>query len=150
MEAKTQNFIASKLLRAVIAKSFVEVILVCVVATLAGFTTFSPQLRGAIDVADQTRVAGWVHDPQSPAAALEVQLFIDGKFAASKLADEKREDLVQAGVTAQSNHGFNFALESLNLPGGQHSVQVYAVRAAGANKTLLPITTVPPTFRVSR
>ncbi len=150
MEAKTQSSMASRLLRAVIAKSFLEVILVCVVATLAGFTTFSPQLRGAIDVADQTRVAGWVHDPQSPADPLEVQLFIDGKFATAKLADEKREDLVQAGVTAKANHGFNFALESLNLPDGEHSAQVYAVRAAGANKTLLPITTISPTFRIRR
>jgi hypothetical protein len=145
-----QSSVASKLLRAVMVKSFLEVILGCVVATLAAFSTFSPQLRGAIDVADQTRVAGWVHDPQSPANALEVQLFIDGKFAATKLADEARNDLVEAGVTSQANHGFNFALEPLNLPDGEYSVQVYAVRAAGANKTLLPITTTSPTFRVSR
>jgi hypothetical protein len=150
METQKQSSMASKLLRAVIAKSFLEVILVCLVATLAGFSTFSPQLRGAIDVADQTRVAGWVHDPQSPASALEVQLFIDGKFAAAKLADEKRDDLVRAGVTLQANYGFNFALESLNLPDGEHYAQVYAVRAAGANKTLLPITAAPPTFRVRR
>jgi hypothetical protein len=150
MDTQKQSSMASKLLRAVIAKSFLEVALVCVVATLAAFSTFSPQLRGAIDVADQTRVAGWVYDPQSPANALEVQLYIDGKFAAAKLADETRNDLVEAGVTSRANHGFNFALEALNLPEGEYSVQVYAVRAAGANKTLLPITTAPPTFRVSR
>ena len=150
MDVQKQSSMASKLLRAVIAKSFLEVVLVCVVATLAAFSTFSPQLRGAIDVADQTRIAGWVHDPQSPANALEVQLFIDGKFAATKRADETRNDLVEAGVTSQANHGFNFVLETLHLPEGEYSVQVYAVRAAGANKTLLPITTVPQTFRVSR
>jgi hypothetical protein len=139
---------ASKLLRAVIAKSFVEVILVCVVATLAAFTTFSPRMRGAIDVTDQRRIAGWVHDPQSPAQAIEVQLFIDGKFISTMLADLRREDLVRAGVTALPNHGFSFSLESANLPSGEHSAQVYAVRAAaGANKVLLPITTVPPTFQ---
>ena len=70
MEVQTQSSTASKLLQAVIAKSFLELLLVCVVASLAAFTTFSPQLRGAIDVADETRIAGWVHDPQSPAAAL--------------------------------------------------------------------------------
>lgn len=149
MEPQKQSSMASKLLRAVIAKSFVEVILVCVVATLAAFTTFSPQLRGAIDVADSTRVAGWVHDPQTPAEVLEVQLFIDGKFAAAELADDARNDLVEAGVTSQANHGFNFALNLLNLPAGKHSAQVYAVRAAGANKTLLPITTNPPSFHIS-
>lgn len=150
METPTQSSVASKLLRAVIAKSFLEVIVVCVVASLAAFTTFSPQLRGAIDVADATQVAGWVHDPQSPDKAMEVQLFIDGRFAATKLADEPREDLVRAGVTSRAGHGFKFNLESLNLPAGEHFAQVYAVRAAGAGKTLRPITASPPMFRISR
>jgi hypothetical protein len=139
------------LLRAVIAKSFVEIALVCVVATLAAFSTFSPQLRGAIDVANQTRIAGWVHDPQSPDQPIEVQLFIDGRFIATGPAGERRDDLIQAGVTTRPNHGFSFPMESVNLPDGEHRAQVYAVRnAAGANKILLPITTVPRTFRTSQ
>ena len=142
---------ASKLLRAVIAKSFVEVVLVCVVATLAAFSTFSPQLRGAIDVADQTRIAGWVHDPQTPDQPIEVQLFIDGKFIATMRADERRDDLVRTGATTQPNHGFNISVESLHLPEGEHRALVYAVReAAGANKILLPFTTAPYTFQISR
>ena len=142
---------ASKLLRAVLAKSFVEVVLVCVVATLAAFSTFSPQLRGAIDVADQVRIAGWVHDPQTPEQPIEVQLFIDGKFIGTMRADERRDDLVQTGATTQPNHGFSFSIESLNLTNGEHQAQAYAVReATGANKILLPITTAPYAFRVSR
>ncbi len=138
-------------MRAVIAKSFVEIVLVCLVATLAGFSTFSPQLRGAIDVADQTRIAGWVHNPQSPAQSIEVQLFIDGNFIATDRADQQRDDLVRTGATTQPNHGFNISIESLNLPNGEHQAQVYAVReASGANKILLPITAAPHTFRVSR
>jgi len=138
------------LLRAVIAKSFLEVALVCAVATLAAFSTFSPQLRGAIDVADRTRIAGWVYDPQAPDRAIEVQLFIDGKFVATGWADERRDDLVQAGVTTRPNHGFHFPIESLNLPNGEHRAQVYAVRdATWANKILLPITTAPHAFHVN-
>lgn len=145
------DYKASKLLRAVIAKSFVEVALVCVVATLAAFSTFNPQLRGAIDVADRTRVAGWVHDPQSPDQPIEVQLFIDGEFVATMRADEKRDDLVRTGATTQPNHGFSFSIESVDLSNGEHRAQVYAVRAAaGANRILLPITTAPFTFHVSR
>jgi hypothetical protein len=53
-------------------------------------------------------VAGWAIDPNSPDDALEVQLFIDEKLVASKLADEERTDLVRAGVTPTKNHGFNF------------------------------------------
>jgi len=147
----SQTSTATKLLRAVIAKSFVEIVLVCLVATLAAFTSFSPQLRGAIDVADQQRVAGWVHDPQTPDKPLEVQLFINGKFSAAMLADENREDLVRAGATTLPNHGFSFPLAEMNLPEGEHSAEVYAVRnAAGSNKVLLPITAAPHKFRVIR
>lgn len=151
METQNQSWIASKLLRAVITKSFLEIGLVCVVATLAAFSSFSPQLRGAIDVADQTRIAGWVHDPRSPDEIIEVQLFVDGKFIAMELADEARIDLVRAGVTSRANHGFNFKLEAGILNNGEHSAQVYAVRAAaGANKILLPVTSEPRTFQITR
>src|SRR5262245_6499479 len=92
--------VPSRLLKAVVAKSFIEIILVCAVATLAAFSTFSPRLRGAIDVVDQTRVAGWAAAPETPEVALEVQLFIDKKLAASKLADQDRIDLVRSGVTS--------------------------------------------------
>lgn len=151
MPIHNDNSIATKLLRAIIGKAFVEIALVCVVATLAAFTTFSPQLRGAIDVADQSRIAGWVHDPQTPDTPLEVQLFIDGKFLASKLADELREDLVKAGATIRPNHGYSFSLVEMSLSPGEHSAQVYAVcNAAGSSKILLPIITLPRKFQVSR
>ncbi len=147
METQEESVTAAKLLRAVIAKSFVEVILVCVVASLAAFSTFSPQLRGAIDVADQTRIAGWVNDPWLPEQSLEVQLFIDGNFVASQLADRHREDLVTAGVTTRPNHGFSFDLQQFNVQSGKHSAQVYAVReAAGASKILIPVVASPVTF----
>src|SRR5262245_15369620 len=140
METQEQTSIATKLLSAVLIKSFVEILLVCVVVSLAAFSTFSPQLRGAIDVADQTRVAGWVNDSRSPEKSLEVQLFIDGRFVATVLADLPRDDLVKAGVTTRPNHGFNFEVGQLNLSTGKHSAQVYAVReAAGESKILLPI-----------
>jgi hypothetical protein len=153
--AQPDSSIPSRLLKAVVAKSFLEILVVCVVATLAAFSTFSPQLRGAIDVADQTRVAGWAYDPglppESPEAALEVQLFIDEKLIASKPANEKRSDLVESGVTSNPNHGFNFDLTSIQLAPGRHVAQVYAVRpATGASKILLPIVKQPSVFEVRR
>jgi len=147
---RSDSSIPSRLLKAVVAKSFIEILLVCVVATLAAFSTFNPRLRGAIDVADQTRVAGWVADPESPENTLEVQLFIDEKLTASKLADERRVDLVESGVSSNPNHGFNFDLTLVNLAPGRHTAQVYALRpAAGANKVLLPIAKQPSVFEVS-
>ena len=149
LTAPPDSLVPSRLLKAVVAKSFVEIILVCAVATLAAFSTFSPRLRGALDVADQTRVAGWAVAPEAPDVALEVQLFIDEKLAASKLADEERIDLVSAGVASNPNHGFNFDLTRINLAPGRHTAQVYALRpAAGANKILLPIAKRPRVFEV--
>lgn len=142
---------ATCLLRAVLAKSFVEIALVCVVATLAAFSNFSPLLRGAIDVADQGRIAGWAHDPHAPQDTVEVQLFIDDRFIATRRAAEVRADLVRAGVTRHAEHGFTFPLAALGLAPGPHSAQVYAVRNAGAeHKVLLPLARTPPIFIIAR
>jgi hypothetical protein len=149
--AQSDSSIPSRLLKAVVAKSFIEIALICVVVTLAAFSTFSPQLRGAIDISDQTRVAGWAYNPSAPEDTLETQLFIDGKPVASKLADEKRVDLVESGVTSNPNHGFNFDLTRIDLAPGRHTAQVYVLRqAAGENKILLPIAKQPSVFEVSR
>jgi len=149
MIRQINNSIASRLLRAVIAKSFIEILFVCAIATFAAFSNFSPLLRGAIDEAGQTGISGWVHDPLSPLEAIEVQLFIDGKFVASKPADEKRYDLVEARATTQPNHGFTFKLDLLNLTEGTHVAQVYALREGSAgNKVLIPILKNPQTFQV--
>ena len=146
---RPDSSVPSRLLKAVVAKSFVEIILVCAVATLAAFSTFSPRLRGAIDVVDQTRVVGWAVAPEAPEVALEVQLFIDEKLAASKLADEERIDLVNSGVTSNPNHGFNFDLTRINIAPGRHTAQVYALRpGAGATKVLLPVSRPPRVFEV--
>lgn len=141
--------VPTRLLRAVLAKSFIEVALVCVAATLAAFSNFSPLLRGAIDVADQTRIAGWAHDPLAPEAPVEVQLFIDGRFIATRRADDWRADLVAAGATRQPRHGFSFPLTEFNLPPGTHTAQVYAVRDASAeHKVLLPLARGQATFKI--
>ena len=141
--------LAPKLLRAIIVKSFLEILFVCFLATWAAFTNYSPLLRGALDQADQRRVAGWAHDPQAPTEALEVQLFIDDRFVATRTANERRDDLVRAGATTLPTHGFSFELGDVRLADGEHTVQVYAVRrAAGAHKMLVPLSREPVLFQV--
>ncbi|MBO0727527.1 MAG: hypothetical protein J2P52_18150, partial [Blastocatellia bacterium] len=141
--------VPSRLLKAILAKSLIEIILVCVVATLGAFSTFNPPLIGAVERADQTRVAGWIVAPESPEMVIEVQLFIDEKLVASKPADEKLMDLVHYGVTSNPNHGFNFDLTRTKLAPGRHTAQVYALRhVSGANKTLTPIAKQPRVFEV--
>ena len=146
---RPDSSVPSRLLKAVVAKSFVEIILVCAVATLAAFSTFSPRLRGAIDVVDQTRVVGWAVAPEAPEVALEVQLFIDENLVASKLAGEERIDLVSSGVSSNPNHGFSFDLTRINIAPGRHTAQVYALRPVdGATKILLPVSRPPRVFEV--
>ncbi len=151
MTSEGNNSIASRLLRAVLAKSFIEILFVCVIVAFAAFSNFSPLLRGTIDEVNQTRISGWVYDPLSPDESIDVQLFIDSRFIASKPANEIRIDLVEAGATTKPNHGFTFTFDSLNLSEGIHTVQIYALRkAAGANKALIPISKTPQTFKVKR
>jgi len=146
---RVESRVATRLLRSVIIKSFLDVFFICLVVSLAAFSNFGPLLRGAIDVADQTRVAGWTYDPQAAGAELEVQLFIDGRFAAAQRAGEPRADLVRAGATINADHGFSFAVEPLHLAPGRHLAQVYVVRQpAGRHKMLLPLSEEPLSFQV--
>lgn len=149
MNAGHESKTVSRLLHAVIAKSFLEILVICIVVTVAAFSYFNPLLRGAIDAADSSRITGWVVDPLDPDRAMEVQLFLNGSFSMTTRADQPREDLVRAGVAATGAHGFAFPLASLRLAPGTYAVQVYAVRqSAGASKMLLPITRQPRELRI--
>ena len=55
--------VPARLLRAVLIKAGLEMALLCVIATVAAFSNFSPLLRGAVDIAEPAKVAGWAYDP---------------------------------------------------------------------------------------
>src|SRR5438105_6216146 len=114
MASKSDERTATRLLRSVIVKTILEFILICIAVSFAAFSNFSPQLRGAIDAANQMRVAGWAYDSKTPEEGIEVQLFIDGQFAAARRADERREDLVQSHAAENPRHGFSFTVEPLH------------------------------------
>lgn len=140
---------ATRLLKAVLTKSFLEILVVCAVVALAAYSNFNPMLRGTIDAADASRVAGWVYDPLAREEAVEVQLFIDGAFVATQTAGRRREDLVRADVAPDVSHGFSFNLQTQKLAPGPHTVQVFAVRNAnGPNKMLSSLTKAPRLIRV--
>lgn len=138
---RSEAAITTNLLRAVLAKAALEFFVILFAISLAAYSHLNPPIRGAIDVADATRVAGWAYDPRDPNARVEVQLFIDGQFAATGRADELREDLVRARAAENAQHGFTFAVPELRLAAGKHQVTVYAVRKGGGkNKSLLALT----------
>ncbi len=136
------------MLKALLAKAGIEIFVVMAAISFAAYSHLNPPIRGAIDIADPTRIAGWAYDPRAPEDRLPVQLFVDGKFVAEKLADERRDDLISAGAAANALHGFSFLVSELKLTKGVHSVNVYALRAGGGrNKSLLSIT--KKTFTIS-
>jgi len=137
---------ASRLLAAIIAKTFIELLVVCGLATLAAFTNHAPIVRGSIDAVDRHHISGWAYDPLSPEETITVQLFIDDRLILSKQANGKRSDLVDAGVTVNPTHGFTFQFDSLHLPPGTHRIQIYALCKTSAGKKVL----VPISKRVKR
>jgi hypothetical protein len=92
-------------------------------------TAFAPNLRGELDEADAQRVAGWAVDHSTPGAHVEVQLYIDGNFVASRKADAARPDVLAAGLAEDDLHGYVF--DTPPLAPGQHVAQVYAVHESG-------------------
>ena len=92
---------------------------------------FPPRFRGFGEVTADGRVAGWVVDGRGAAAArpLEVQLYIDGAFAAAAAADLPRPDVLAAGRARDERCGYSFALPA--LAAGEHEARVYAAHTVG-------------------
>lgn len=129
-----------KLLHAIAVKAILEILLIALAATLATRANFHPGIRGAIDIADPTRVAGWASDPADPAEPLEVHLYVDGRFHAATLASRIRPDLVRAGATTNPARGFEFSLSPTSFPPGRHLIEVFARRPAlDRHQTLIPL-----------
>jgi hypothetical protein len=132
--------LGTRLLTAVIVKSFIEILLVCAVATMAAFAYFNPGLRGDVEVVSANHVAGWAFDPRMPDRQLEVQLFVDHRFVAAARAEITRDDLVATGKIRDRLHGFDFALPDKQFARGRHRAQVFVVhKTPGDVRTLLSI-----------
>src|SRR5215813_10074793 len=126
----------ARLIHLIISKSIAEALLMTAVAVAFFFATTNPNLRGVLDAADKNLVTGWVVDESRPAARIEVQLFIDDRFAADAIADQYRPDVHEARRAEDDWHGFVFSTPQLSV--GNHEARVYAVHAnsAGVRRTL--------------
>ena len=120
----------ARLTNFLIAKSFIEILLVLGLAIGFYLNAFSPYFRGTLDEADATRVAGWALNRADPATRVEMQLYLNGRFIASRIADQPRPDLVRAGVARDERYGFVFELPP--LPPGEYEARVYATHTSGA------------------
>lgn len=129
----------ARLMKLLLAKLTLDLLFVAVVAVYTHAVAFHPFYSGSLDYADSRSVRGWVVDRAEPASAVEVQLYVDGRFAADALADEPRPDVFEKGFARDERHGFVFNLGTAQA--GEHEARVYAVHAsrAGARRTLQQI-----------
>lgn len=129
----------AKLIHLLISKSMAEALLITAVAVGFYFATTNPNLRGVLDIADRSWVTGWAVDEAHPWSRVEVQLFIDGRFAADSVADKSRPDVHRAKRAPDDWHGFAFMTPQLSP--GDHEARVYAVHSngSGTRKTLQQI-----------
>lgn len=100
------------------------------------YRTFTPYISGSVDQPEAQWIRGWVINRALPESHVEVQLYIDGRFAESRPADFPYPSLVSQGLTTDERHGFLFFIPPLEP--GEHEARAYAVHESdrGERRTL--------------
>ena len=120
---------STRLVHVLIAKSIAETLLVGALAVFAFSTVLPPYFHGWGEVTE-AGISGWAVNNASPWERVEVQLFVDGRFVASRVANESRPDVRNAGWARDEWHGYNFPVA---LPAGHnYEARVYALH--GSNR----------------
>jgi hypothetical protein len=129
----------ARLTHLLIAKSIAEALFVAAIAVGFYYTAFNPYFRGWSDHADARHIYGWVINEASPYERVEVQLYIDNRFVASRQANLSRPDVLAEGRSRDEWCGFEF--DTPPLAAGEHEALVYAVHSSGggARRTLQQI-----------
>lgn len=109
-------------------KSIAETLFVALLAVGFFFTAFPPYFHG-FGEATPDSIAGWAVNNRAPWDRVEVQLFIDGRYAASGVANLSRPDVANAGWSRDEWHGYSFPVSQLSV--GVHEASVYAVHESG-------------------
>ena len=137
-----------RLTHLLIFKSIFELLFVAALAVGFHYVNFHSDFRGALDRADARQASGWVVDASRPDRRVEVQLYVDGRFAGSTRAELERPDVQQAGHAFDHWHGFIFQMPA--LPAGEHEARVYALQPGDtdAKTPLLQLVGHPVRFRV--
>lgn len=137
---------STNLVHVLIGKSILETLFVGSLAVIAFLSVLPPYFHGWGEVTDNG-IAGWAVDDGSPWERVEVQLFIDGKFFGTVVANRSRPDVAAAGWALDEWHGYSFIVNSLNA--GPHEARVYALRNSGnATRKSLQLLGTPMPFIV--
>jgi hypothetical protein len=94
----------------------------------------SGRVFGALDLLRPDRVGGWAIDRGDRGAALEVDVFREGRRVATLRADRARKDLARGD--GQGNHGFVLTLDPPLEPGFEFTVTAVARAGDGASAEL--------------
>jgi hypothetical protein len=116
-----------RLAKLVAAKLVLDLVFVCGLAVYTHAVTYRTGFEGEVERADAFGVSGWVEDLEGGGEPVELQLFLDGRFAASAVAGE---------TSKGGRRAFVFRFEQPRY--GVHEARVYAVRVlgGGARRTL--------------
>jgi hypothetical protein len=116
------------LVHVLIGKSILETLLVGALAVFTFITVFPPYFHGWGEVTNDG-ISGWAVNNAAPWDRVEVQLFIDGKFVATAVANEPRPDVFAAGWSKDQWHGYRFPVTSHSA--GSHEARIYALHDSG-------------------
>jgi len=86
-------------------------------------------VEGWVDGCHQGNVRGWAWRPSDPAAAVEIEIVIDGRIVARGVTGLKRADLASAGK-GDGAHGFSIPLDLGALDGAMIDLMVRAKNGA--------------------
>ncbi|MET0623988.1 MAG: hypothetical protein ABW250_13470 [Pyrinomonadaceae bacterium] len=125
-----------RIAKLVVAKLALDLVFVGAFALYTHAVTFGRDFDGALEHADGRGARGWVVDLEQPGEPVEIQLFENGRFVASTIADEPRTDTDPGTAHGAGRRGFTFKFERVLY--GEHAVSVYAVRTGrgGLRRTL--------------
>jgi hypothetical protein len=116
-----------RLAKLVAVKLALDLVFVCALAAYTHAVTYRTGFDGELEHADGLGARGWVRDLEHTGSPVEVQLFLDGRFAASVPAGDPLND---------GRRAFVFRFEQPRY--GEHDARVYAVREGrgGTRRTL--------------
>ena len=119
-----------QLVKLLIAKSILDTVLVGTIAVGVYLKAFPPTFHGWGEaIASSQSISGWAVNSAGPGRRVEVQLFIDGKFVGTQVAQLSRPDVLAAGWARDEWNGYNFVVSGLSA--GTHEARVYAHHPSG-------------------
>lgn len=137
-----------RLLHILLAKAIADTLFVGALALVFFVLTFPPHFRGWGEATDNS-ISGWAVNTSSPWDRVELQLFINGEFVTTGIANHSRPDVMAAGWSRDEWNGYRFELPSLKA--GEYVAHVYAIHAsAGGLRQTLQLVGDPIRFSINQ